>query len=203
MKLRVGLSLAVLLLVSTVASAASLTVTMYLTAAPGKQGAEVGTITATDTQYGMLLTPHLKGLPPGIHGFHVHVNPSCANEGQAAGGHLDPAKTGMHLGPYDAEGHLGDLPALTVNAQGEATLPILAPRLKVTMLQGHALMIHADGDNYSDQPAALGGGGARLACGVVKSDAVVSSNRSSSTTDSSGSAAADSSGNGATNSKDD
>jgi Cu-Zn family superoxide dismutase len=28
-------------------------------------------------------------------------------------------------------------------------------------------MIHAGGDNYSDEPAPLGGGGARVACGVV------------------------------------
>jgi Cu-Zn family superoxide dismutase len=28
-------------------------------------------------------------------------------------------------------------------------------------------MLHAGGDNYADQPAALGGGGARMACGVV------------------------------------
>jgi Cu-Zn family superoxide dismutase len=29
-------------------------------------------------------------------------------------------------------------------------------------------MIHAGGDNYSDHPEKLGGGGARIACGVVK-----------------------------------
>ena len=29
-------------------------------------------------------------------------------------------------------------------------------------------MIHAGGDNYSDHPEALGGGGARVACGVDK-----------------------------------
>jgi Cu-Zn family superoxide dismutase len=28
-------------------------------------------------------------------------------------------------------------------------------------------MVHAGGDNHSDHPAALGGGGARVACGVV------------------------------------
>lgn len=29
-------------------------------------------------------------------------------------------------------------------------------------------MIHKGGDNYSDEPAALGGGGARFACGVIE-----------------------------------
>jgi Cu-Zn family superoxide dismutase len=28
-------------------------------------------------------------------------------------------------------------------------------------------MIHEGGDNYSDEPAPLGGGGARIACGVI------------------------------------
>jgi len=36
-------------------------------------------------------------------------------------------------------------------------------------IEGRALMIHAAGDNYSDTPAALGGGGARIVCGVVPS----------------------------------
>jgi len=29
-------------------------------------------------------------------------------------------------------------------------------------------MIHAGGDNYADQPAPRGGGGARVACGAIK-----------------------------------
>ncbi|EDQ9399748.1 superoxide dismutase family protein, partial [Salmonella enterica] len=46
---------------------------------------------------------------------------------------------------------------------------LLAPRLKsLSELKGHSLMIHAGGDNYSDNPAKLGGGGARFACGVVE-----------------------------------
>jgi Cu-Zn family superoxide dismutase len=35
-------------------------------------------------------------------------------------------------------------------------------------VKGRSLMIHAGGDNYADQPAPLGGGGARVACGVIK-----------------------------------
>jgi len=40
--------------------------------------------------------------------------------------------------------------------------------LKVIDIKGRSLMIHAGGDNYSDMPVSLGGGGARVACGVVK-----------------------------------
>ena len=134
----------------------------------------VGTITAKDSPSGLVLTPAVEGLPPGLHGFHVHENPSCEpgpKDGQlvaalAAGGHYDPAKTGRHEGP-NGQGHLGDLPALQVGADGKASEPVVAPRLKVADLKGRSLMIHAGGDNHADHPAPLGGGGARLACGVV------------------------------------
>ena len=133
-----------------------------------------GKVTLEDTAYGLLITPDLSGLPAGLHGFHVHANPSCApglNNGVptaalAAGGHWDPEKTNEHLGPY-GKGHKGDLPALFVTADGHATYPLLAPRLKAADLVGHALMVHAGGDNNSDHPAALGGGGMRMAYGVV------------------------------------
>jgi len=29
-------------------------------------------------------------------------------------------------------------------------------------------MVHAEGDNHADHPAPLGGGGARMACGVIQ-----------------------------------
>jgi len=138
-------------------------------------GKEIGTVTASDSKFGLLLTPKLSDLPPGLHGFHVHEKPDCAHamkEGKAiaalgAGGHYDPSATGRHEGPY-GNGHLGDLPALYADADGKVTLPVLAPRLKVADIEGRSLMIHAGGDNYADTPASLGGGGARVACGIVK-----------------------------------
>ena len=51
---------------------------------------------------------------------------------------------------------------------GAANQPVLAPRLKVSDLNGRSVMVHAGGDNYADQPAPLGGGGGRIACGVIK-----------------------------------
>lgn len=138
-------------------------------------GDSIGTINARNTEHGVLFTPKLRGLTPGLHGFHVHEKADCAAgekdgekvAGLAAGGHFDPGNTGRHAGPY-GEGHLGDLPALIVSPEGTATHPLLAPRLKLHDLEGRSLMIHSGGDNYSDEPKALGGGGARVACGVVK-----------------------------------
>ena len=121
-------------------------------------------------------TRRLAGLPAADHGFHVHVNPNCGlgngpngqpAAGMAAGDHYDPANTGKHRGPL-GEGHKGDLPVLTVDESGKATKDVVAPHLTVADVKGHSIMIHVGGDNYSDQPAPLGGGGARIACGVVE-----------------------------------
>ena len=147
---------------------ARIVVPMYLTDATG-QGKSIGSIALEDSLCGVLLTPDLHDLPAGIHGFHVHEHPDCGDKGMAAGGHLDPANTKEHNGPYAKHGHLGDLPVLIVGQDGKATLPTLAPRFNLSSLKNHALMIHASGDNYSDKPEKLGGGGARIACGVIKS----------------------------------
>jgi Cu-Zn family superoxide dismutase len=152
-------------LLSSSLACASLVIPVYMTTADGK-GVSVGTVVADDTIYGLVLTPDLHGLPPGVHGFHIHDMAMCEHDGTAAGGHFDPDKTNKHLGPYDP-GHLGDLPVLIVSEKGRARLPVLAPRLKLEMIKNHALMIHSGGDNYSDSPEKLGGGGARLACGII------------------------------------
>jgi superoxide dismutase, Cu-Zn family len=157
-----------------IAWAAPVTVTVNKIDAKGV-GEAIGTLTLEDTAGGLKVTPNLRGLPPGPHGFHVHVNPNCgpgADNGQpaaglAAGGHLDPANTGKHLGPL-GDGHKGDMPVLVVKADGSATAAAVAPHLTVASTQGHSIIIHVGGDNYSDQPLPLGGGGARIACGIVK-----------------------------------
>src|SRR5690348_11266787 len=73
-------------------------VPMHMTEAKGV-GKSLGTVTISETKYGLLFTPNLHGLAPGIHGFHIHENPSCDDHANAAGGHFDPAHTGKHLGP--------------------------------------------------------------------------------------------------------
>lgn len=139
-------------------------------------GATLGTVRIVETAYGLVFQPSLKGLAPGLHGFHVHENPSCApvvkdgvgTPALAAGGHYDPTGSKRHGEPW-GDGHLGDLPALYVAPDGSASNPVLAPRLKISDMAGRSLMVHAGGDNHADHPAPLGGGGARVACGVVGS----------------------------------
>jgi len=171
---RVTLTL-IAMVISTGAYAASTDVEMNLVTSQGV-GQSIGEVKITETDKGLEFAPDLKALPPGEHGFHVHANGSCqpamkegkASAAEAAGGHLDPDHSGKHEGP-NGMGHLGDLPVLVVNNDGKATQPVLAPRLKkLDEIKGKALMIHVGGDNMSDHPKPLGGGGVRYACGVIR-----------------------------------
>ncbi|GAA5234500.1 superoxide dismutase [Cu-Zn] SodC1 [Verticiella sediminum] len=169
------LGLTVAACLSAGAALADTSVTLHQATDKGP-GDAVGQVTISQTDYGLVFTPDLKGLEPGIHGFHVHANGNCdakEEDGKmtpagAAGGHLDPENTGKHGAPW-GDGHLGDLPALYVLPDGTATQPVLAPRLKsMDQIQDKALMVHKGGDNHADHPEPLGGGGARVACGVIQ-----------------------------------
>lgn len=149
------------------------TVTLHAVSGSGV-GSSLGTVQLRDTRHGLELRPELRGLSSGRHGFHVHEHPSCApgrgdgkpSAAASAGGHYDPDASDAHGLPW-GDGHLGDLPALYVDPDGSATRPMLAPRLRLADIRNRALVVHAGGDNHADSPEPLGGGGARVACGVI------------------------------------
>lgn len=160
--------------VAAAASAEPIRVPIHAISAQGV-GEPVGQVTFESSRFGgVIIRPELSGLSPGMHGFHIHANPDCGpgiDEGQqkagiAAGGHFDPRRTDRHAGPY-GRGHLGDLPVLHVAEDGTASTPTLAPRLSLADLRGHSVIVHEGGDNYADEPEPLGGGGPRIACGVI------------------------------------
>ena len=132
-------------------------------------GSSLGTVQIKASENGLVLTPYLKGLNPGNHGFHVHENGSCdagEKDGKKvaalkAGSHYDPDHSGQHQGPL-GQGHRGDLARLAVNASGRAETPIESQRLTLSDLAGRSLVVHEGDDNYGDQP-----GGARIACGII------------------------------------
>lgn len=139
------------------------------------QGAELGTVLFQDSPQGLQITLDLSGVLAGEHGLHVHENADCSpmmKDGHmqmalAAGGHYDPEKTGKHLGPAGG-GHKGDLPYITADAGGVVKAVLHVKGVAAADFKNRSLMIHAGGDNYSDTPLPLGGGGARIACGIIR-----------------------------------
>lgn len=154
------------------AQAAEIIIPMF-SITPNGVSEQLGVVELRDTTEGLQLRTSLSKLPPGQRGFHIHEIPNCGpamedgkpTAGMAAGGHYDPGRTGKHLGPTGA-GHIGDLPALMVDAGGQARTNVTVKRLSVDAIRGRALMIHGGGDSYNEPPAS-GGGGARIACGVI------------------------------------
>jgi len=61
------------------AARADITVPMNIVDEKGI-GKPVGQVVISETPYGIVFTPSLAGLPPGLHGFHVHENPSCETQ---------------------------------------------------------------------------------------------------------------------------
>lgn len=120
-----------------------------------------------------------KGLTPGQHGMHIHVNPSCTNSTDAsgnnvvfggAGGHFDPAGAGKHATPEtpNTEGHAGDLPMLSVSSDAVGSAELLTSKVSLSgdnSVVGRSLIIHAAADDYATNPA--GNTGARLVCGII------------------------------------
>lgn len=142
---------------------------------PTGRGEYVGTVTFTDTEYGLRLDTDLKNLLPGEHGFHVHENPDCSaqlTEGKTvlagkAGGHYDPLQSKKHLGP-NQNGHKGDLPVLFVDEKGAVKRTRYIQGVTASEFKNRSVMIHEGADNYQDKPQPLGGGGGRIACGIIE-----------------------------------
>ena len=157
------------------AAAQQATAEMHAVSAEGI-GEQVGTIQLADSAEGLVIQTDLSDLAPGAHGLHLHSEGSCEpaqnDQGQmaaamAAKGHYDPDDTGKHAGP-EGDGHKGDLPVLEVGGRRHGPdYPYGAPPQS-----GGCPGARADdpcgGDNYSDEPKPLGGGGARIACGVIE-----------------------------------
>ena len=110
----------------------------------------------------------LTNVPPGVHGFHVHEGASCADDAKAAGGHFNPNNM-PHAAPDAASHHAGDFGNVTADDRGEVHATFVTHSVTVaagtTSVIGHAVVLHANADDLTTQPA--GTAGARIACGVV------------------------------------
>lgn len=138
-------------------------------------GKAVGTVEFRQTPNGVIVHAEFAGLPPGAHAFHVHAVGKCEPPFDSAGPHFNP-KSHQHGFAVDGGWHSGDMPNITVPADGKLTIDVLASELQVSdgdekMLDadGAAVIVHEGVDDYASQPA--GNAGKRIACGVVQAGA--------------------------------
>ena len=138
------------------------------------EGRSAGTVTFEQMDHGVMITANLRNLPQGAHGFHIHETGACSPDFGAAGSHYNPL--GVEHGFDSSKGyHAGDLPNVHVGADGTAIAQVIAPHLTLHEKGSHdhpftlrdedgsAVMIHAEGDDYSDMSSS----GGRMACGVI------------------------------------
>jgi Cu-Zn family superoxide dismutase len=128
-----------------------------------------GKVTFTALDHGVRVAGEVRGLTAGEHGFHIHEKGDCGDNGNASGGHFNPAG-GTH-GKFGAAGsHAGELPSLVAGADGVARFSVDVHSISLAdgaanNVVGRALVVHRDRDDYTSQPA--GNSGPRIACAVI------------------------------------
>ncbi|HJS05264.1 MAG TPA: superoxide dismutase family protein [Variovorax sp.] len=130
----------------------------------------MGRVTFTALDHGVRVAGEVRGFAPGTeHGFHIHEKGDCGDNGNASGGHFNPAG-GTH-GKFGAPGsHAGELPSLVADASGTARFSVDVHSISLTdgaanNVVGRALVVHRDRDDFTSQPA--GNSGPRIACALI------------------------------------
>jgi len=130
-----------------------------------------GAVTLSQTDRGLRIEAQVDNLTPNAeHGFHVHQGTDCDTpDASSAGGHFNPTDK-PHGEPASPHSHAGDLPNLTANSEGTATLSTVSSEISLSKGQsnsviGRTMIVHALPDDHHSQPA--GNAGARVACGVI------------------------------------
>lgn len=136
------------------------------------QGVPVGRATFTESGAGVTITLTAHDLPAGWHAFHIHGVGSCEPPAfTSAGPHFNPTAK-QHGAKNPAGKHAGDLPNLSIGADGTGAITVVEPG--VTLGEGAhslfhpggtALVVHASVDDEVTDPA--GNAGPRIACGVI------------------------------------
>ncbi len=135
-------------------------------------GRPAGTARLEQVSGGVHIVLEMTAMPPGAHGVHIHAIGKCDPPGfTTAGGHFNPGN--RQHGTLNPQGpHAGDLPNITIEADGTGRMETLTDRVTLegdgTSLfdaDGSALVVHAGPDDFTTDPS--GGSGARIACGVL------------------------------------
>lgn len=137
-------------------------------------GQNVGQARFKATKGGVEMAVTVRNLTPGVHAIHIHETGKCdPPDFKTAGAHFNPAN--KKHGMQNPEGHhAGDLPNLTVGANGKATFKSTIADVTLAgsgvnslfHAGGASVVIHEKPDDMKTDPA--GNAGARIACGVIQ-----------------------------------
>lgn len=138
-----------------------------------KSGSKVwGSVSFREFEGKVEVRADVRDLPPGHQfGFHVHEKGDCsAPDAMSAGGHFNPGGKPHAHPDKTPERHAGDMRNLRSDAEGNAVYSFETPLLTVnpgpTSVVGRAVVVHANPDDYTSQPA--GNAGPRIACGLIR-----------------------------------
>ena len=128
-----------------------------------------GSVYFYQTNAGVLVIADMQGLPKGILpcekpvlGMHIHEGSTCTGDAS------DPfADVRTHYNPNQCPHpyHTGDLPPL-FSCSGHAFSAVLTDRFTVFSVIGKTVVIHAQPDDFTTQPA--GNSGTKIACGSIE-----------------------------------
>ena len=131
-----------------------------------------GKITLEETEEGLHIQAELFNLTPGLHGFHIHENGACGDEGKAAGSHFNPDQAPHGHLPKDGftHSHAGDFGNLEADQNGTARFDGVMKGLTLKEgekygVAGRSFIVHEKADDFG-QP--LGNAGGRVACGIIE-----------------------------------
>lgn len=120
-----------------------------------------------------ILRLHLKNLPPGKHGFHIHKSADLRKGCDSLGSHYNPYGH-AHGGLNEPDNHLGDLGNITVDDDGTCNQTIIAndlPLVGECQVIGRSMVIHSGVDDLGrggdEESLKTGNSGSRIACGII------------------------------------
>ncbi|XP_076060902.1 superoxide dismutase [Cu-Zn]-like [Oratosquilla oratoria] len=124
---------------------------------------------------GVYVTGYIRGLTPGLHGFHVHEVAALGNQCKDAGPHFNPFMR-THGSPQSAERHVGDLGNIQASQYGDAHINFYDGLISLnpaspSYIGDRSFVVHEKEDDLGlggDQSSlATGNAGGRLGCGLV------------------------------------
>ena len=139
--------------------------------------ADHGYILLTEYPKHTVVEFHLQGLPPGLHGCHIHESADKRNGCVSLGPHYNHHK-GTHLDLNKTNNHLGDLGNILIDMNGNCNSTIIVNDLPLTgscrdsnQVIGRSIVIHEKVDDLgmgnNKESKENGNSGNRICCGII------------------------------------